>query len=62
VDVEELAEFLQELDKIGYFEREVPTSRPVVSFEVKPMSDETSELVIVNAKRALKDALTCLKR
>jgi len=41
--VRELAEFLQELIKIGYFDKQLPTRMPVVSFEVKPMPGESPE-------------------
>lgn len=49
-DVEELAEYLRVLLKIGYLNEK---TRPIVSFEVKPWKDETSEAVIANAKRTL---------
>ena len=38
---------------IGFLNAENP---PIVSFEVKPLADESSELVIANAKRALREA------
>lgn len=55
-DVEQLVEFLRALFAIGYFEKELPTPRPVVSFEVKPLPGEPAELVIANSKRVLKEA------
>jgi len=55
-DVPQLVEFLRALFTIGYFEKELPTSKPVVSFEVKPLPGEPAELVIANSKRVLKEA------
>lgn len=54
-DVDELAEFLSGLLKIGYLDGKSP--RPL-SFEVKPIAalGETSEVVIANAKRTLNRA------
>ncbi|WP_332446179.1 sugar phosphate isomerase/epimerase family protein [Sphaerochaeta sp.] len=49
-DTEELARYLSSLLSIGYLSTE---RRPVVSFEVKPFSDEDPALVIANAKRTL---------
>jgi len=54
--VEELKRFLEALIYAGYFRRSTPTIRPVVSFEVQPLGEETSELVIANAKRTLLQA------
>lgn len=55
-DVPQLVEFLRALFSIGYFEKELPTPKPVVSFEVKPLPGEPAELVIANSKRVLKEA------
>lgn len=55
-DVPQLVEFLRALFAIGYFEKELPTPKPVVSIEVKPLPGESSELVIANSKRVLKEA------
>jgi len=52
-DVKELAEFLKVLLDIGFLNYQNP---PIVSFEVKPLAGETSEVVIANAKRVLKEA------
>ncbi|HJC67475.1 MAG TPA: sugar phosphate isomerase/epimerase [Candidatus Enterocloster excrementigallinarum] len=49
-DVKELADYLRTLLKIGFLNE---TDRPIVSFEVKPWKDESSEAVIANAKRTL---------
>ena len=52
-DVKELTEFLKVLLDIGFLNYQNP---PIVSFEVKPLAGETSEVVIANAKRVLKEA------
>jgi sugar phosphate isomerase/epimerase len=52
-DVKELTEFLKMLLDIGFLNHQNP---PIVSFEVKPLAGETSEVVIANAKRVLKEA------
>jgi sugar phosphate isomerase/epimerase len=54
--VEQVQKFLEALFYSGYFKKSVPTRKPVISFEVKPMEGETSELVIANAKRTLREA------
>lgn len=56
VDVEEVRSFLEALVYIGYFRRSVPTRLPVVSFEVKPLPGQSSEIVIANAKRVFAEA------
>jgi sugar phosphate isomerase/epimerase len=55
-DIPEVARFIEALIYGGYFKKNVPTARPVVSFEVKPVPGESSELVIANAKRVLTEA------
>jgi len=52
-DVEELTEYLKVLLDIGFLN---PQNPPMVSFEVKPLADESSEVVIANAKRVLREA------
>jgi len=52
-DVEELKAFLRVLLDIGFLNHKNP---PMVSFEVKPLADESSEVVIANAKRVLREA------
>ena len=52
-DVKELTEFLKVLLNIGFLN---PKNPPIVSFEVKPLAGEISEVVIANAKRVLKEA------
>jgi len=53
---QELRRWLEVLIYAGYFKKNVPTSKPVVSFEVKPLPGECSELVIASAKRTLNEA------
>jgi sugar phosphate isomerase/epimerase len=54
--IEELRLFLEALIYSGYFTKNVPTTKPVLSMEIKPRPGESSELVIANGKRALKYA------
>jgi sugar phosphate isomerase/epimerase len=49
-DVEELVEYLRVLMEIGYLNHD---NRRFLSFEVKPVGDEDSDIVIANAKRVL---------
>lgn len=48
--VEELADYLRVLMSIGFISKE---KRPIVSFEIKPHTDEDPDLVVANAKRVL---------
>ena len=52
-DVKELTEYLKVLLDIGFLN---PQNPPIVSFEVKPLVGESSEVVITNAKRVLREA------
>ena len=52
--VYEVSEFLEVLFDIGFLGCE--DELPFVSFEVKPMEGESSEVVVANAKRTLKEA------
>jgi sugar phosphate isomerase/epimerase len=52
-DVDELAEYLRVLMRIGYLNEKNP---PIVSFEVKPFGDEDPDIVVANAKRTLNRA------
>jgi sugar phosphate isomerase/epimerase len=54
-DVPQLVEFFRALFAIGYFEKDLPTAKPVVTFEVKPLPGEAPELVIANCKRVMKE-------
>ena len=58
--VQELKDFISALIYTGYFEADVPTRKPVFTFEVKPLADEKPELVIANTKRAFMDAWAML--
>jgi sugar phosphate isomerase/epimerase len=62
VGAPELKRYIEALVYIGYFQREVPTRKPVLTFEVKPMPDEgeTPELIIANTKRTFLDAWAAL--
>jgi sugar phosphate isomerase/epimerase len=55
-DVPELVEFLEALINTGYFRKDVPTDKPVLTFEVKPYDGDTSELLIAHTKRTFKRA------
>jgi len=48
--IEELAEFLRQILKIGYTSDQ---NRRIVSFELKPYGDQTSEQVIANGRETL---------
>lgn len=54
--VQELVDYLRALVYTGYFERDLPTRKPVFTFEVKPLADESSEMVIASTKRAFREA------
>jgi len=55
-DVPELVEFLQTLIYTGYFQADVPTDKPVLTFEVKPYDGDTSELIVAHTKRSFQRA------
>jgi sugar phosphate isomerase/epimerase len=55
-DVCALTDFLKALFEIGYFSKKLPTPMPVVTFECKPLSFETPEIVIANLKRTWHEA------
>lgn len=57
-DVEELAEYLRILLEIGYIGE---GSRNVVAFEVKPLGNESSDVIIAQSKRTLIEAWNRLK-
>jgi sugar phosphate isomerase/epimerase len=54
--VEQVRQFLEACIYAGFFRKNCPTAMPVVSFEVKPLPGESSELIIANAKRTLIEA------
>ncbi len=55
-DVEGLARFLETLIYTGYFEKDLPSRKPIVTFEVAPMTGEDSDLLIAGTKRAFVEA------
>jgi sugar phosphate isomerase/epimerase len=55
-DVAELTTYLQALFEIGYFEKQLPTPMPLVSFEMKPAADESAAAIIGNCKRTFQQA------
>ena len=57
-DVKELVEYLKVLFEIGYLN---PENRRFLSFEVKPVGDEDSDIVVANAKRVLNLAWAMLE-
>jgi len=57
-DVAQLTEFLRNLFEIGFFDKSVPTAKPVCTFELKPAPGETAEELIANAKRTFQAAWT----
>jgi sugar phosphate isomerase/epimerase len=52
-DVPQVVEYIRALMQIGYLNEKNPA---ILSFEVKPMADESSEIIIANAKRTLREA------
>lgn len=52
-DVPEVAEFLRTLLETGFLDGK---TRPIVSFEIKPMEGQDPEVVIANAKRVITQA------
>jgi hypothetical protein len=59
--VPELVEYLRVLFNIGYFGKQQPTGRPVLTFEVKPMPGEDSETLLAQTKRVWRQAWAELK-
>jgi sugar phosphate isomerase/epimerase len=55
-DVEELRHWLEALIYSGYFGRPSPTVTPLVSFEVKPLPGQSSDVVVANVKRTFWEA------
>ena len=52
----ELRAYLEQLIYAGVFENEVPTDKMVFTFEVKPVGEESSELIIAHTKRTFERA------
>ena len=55
-DVDDLAEFLTVLHEIGFFKKDLPTRRPVVTFEVRPLPGERQDLLLANCRRVFEEA------
>jgi sugar phosphate isomerase/epimerase len=55
-DTEALVDFLNVLFEIGFFDKEVPTRRPVVTFEVRPLPGERQDVLLANCRRVFEDA------
>jgi sugar phosphate isomerase/epimerase len=54
IDTEEVTEFFDVLDDNGFFNQ---ATRPIVSAEVRPvLAGETSDIILANAKRVIRDA------
>ncbi len=54
--VDELVEFLRVAFEIGFFDKKLPTGRPVVTFEIKALPGGDPDLVIAGAKRTWEQA------
>jgi len=52
-DVPEVVEYIRTLIEIGYLKENQPR---ILSFEVKPLPGESSQIVLANAKRTLREA------
>jgi sugar phosphate isomerase/epimerase len=50
-DVPQLKAFMESLIYVGFFQQDLPTGKAVVTFEVKPVGDEKSELILAQTKR-----------
>jgi sugar phosphate isomerase/epimerase len=59
-NVDDLARFLETLIYVGYFDKELPTDKPIVTFEVSPVGDEDSDLLIAGTKRTFQQAWSML--
>jgi sugar phosphate isomerase/epimerase len=55
-DSDALAEFLSTLFEIGFFEKKLPTRRPVVTFEVRPLPGESQDILLANCRRVMEEA------
>jgi sugar phosphate isomerase/epimerase len=61
-DVEEMRLWLEALFYSGFFAKSVPTGMPVLSMEMRPSQGQSSEVVIANGKRTLREAWARLSR
>lgn len=56
-DSDALTEFLNVLFETGYFARkDLPTRRPVVTFEVRPLPGERQDVLLANCRRVMEEA------
>src|SRR4029450_5202212 len=55
-DTEDLAEFLDVLMEIGFFKKQLPTRRPVVTFEVGARQGERQDVLMANCRRVFEEA------
>ncbi|HEX2033605.1 MAG TPA: TIM barrel protein [Chloroflexota bacterium] len=60
-DVDALVDFLSVLREIGYFDKDLPTRRPVVTFEVRPLPGERQDILLANCRRVLELAWAKVK-
>jgi sugar phosphate isomerase/epimerase len=58
--VDELKTYIETLTYAGYFQADVPTEKPIFTFEVKPLEGETPDLVIASTKRTFLEAWSAL--
>ena len=58
--VAETREFLRALATSGFFERETPTPRPIMTMEIKPFEGESSDMVLAGSKRVFQEAWNSL--
>lgn len=56
----ELQAYLEALIYAGVFQNEVPTEKMVFTFEVKPVGDESTELILAQTKRTFQRAWAAL--
>ena len=61
-DVEQVREFFSVLFDLGWLKKEgaKPGEKPIISFEVKPMAGEKSNIVLANSIRVFKEAWASL--
>lgn len=55
-DAKDLTEFLEVLFEVGYFQKQLPTRRPVVTFEVRPLPGERQDILMANCRRVMEEA------
>lgn len=55
-DVPQLHEYLEGLIYSGYFRAQTPTGKPVLTFEVKPLAGQSSQLILAGTERTFRRA------